>query len=181
MLFDQIIASHRHACRISNKCPKLIHMRLVVKNLAFVFAARDGAELSSADSIPHSELQGPHQRRTSCRDNLLSDCNHYLIQSSEVTSDFKVTLPINSCQSTEHVCSRNPDMVKDQPTVIHAVIAKLSAEIPNFDSLQWNMGLQVPDLYHKWLHSKIVFINDQSCKYNCVVCNNAHAPRPHLS
>ena len=99
VLFDQIIASHRHACGISNKCPKFVHMRLVVKNLSFFFATWDGAELASADSVSHRELQRSHQRRASCRDDLLSDCYHYLIQGSEVTSNFKVTFLVDSCQS----------------------------------------------------------------------------------
>ena len=71
-------------------------------------------------------------------------------------------------------------MVEHQPTVIHAIVAKFGAQIPNFNSFQWNMGLQVPDLHHKWLHSKIVFFHNQSRKYDCVVCNDAHAARPHF-
>ena len=156
-------------------------MRLIVKNLSFFLAARYGAKLSSTDRIPHSELQRPHQGRTSCRDDLLSDCNHYLIQGSEITSNFKVTLPIDSGQSTKHVFSRNPDMVEHQPAVVHAIIAKLGPQIPNFYSFHWNVCLQVSYLYHEWLHSEIVFINDKSCKYNCMICNDPQAARPKLS
>lgn len=50
-------------------------------------------------------------------------------------------------------------MIEAKISIVHDVIAELSSDIADLDTLHWLVILKAPDLHHEGLYAKIVILD----------------------
>jgi len=111
-------ADDTHHVLFSKEGAELVHVRLVVEDFTFNLFAGNSAELSSASSVPHSNQECLTDFVASEGHDLVSNLNHGLIDSFWIASHFKSSILFNVSEATQHVLTRNSNLVKHQPAIV---------------------------------------------------------------
>jgi len=156
-------------------------MCLVVKQSAFFSRAFLISKLLSAHRISGGYQDSSVHEQTHRSDQVLAGVHHYLIDSSNVSLDFEVSLCSDFSELAEHVETRDADIIEHQPSVIVAISSQLGSNVAYSDSRHRFASFSISDLDHENLNSDRVSIEDKVSEYCRIVSPPAHTSRPVLS
>ena len=140
-------ADRSHNVGVRKSGAEFEHMALVVQKLALFLGARNGRELTAADSVPRAYNKCLFHHRAGADDQLSADAHHRRVYSFGVASHFQRPFLVDVSEACELVCARDSHLVEHNPAIVLCIVAKLAAKVAHLYARHMLVSRAVANLH----------------------------------
>ena len=174
------LAGEEDCQAIAQVLSEVLHVDLVVEELALLFGTRLVRELPPANSISRSNHARAEQVEGAAHNDRQSGLTHDLIEHSRVRFELEIALFRDLGEPAEHRASGHLVVSEQEVAIIDTIVAQLGPNISNLDPWEGLVRLTIPDLNDEWLHTVVLFERDAASEDHSMIRLEAESSRPKL-
>lgn len=163
------LAGEEDCQAIAQVLSEVLHVDLVVEELALLFGTLLVRELPPANSISRSYHARAEQVEGTAHNDRQSGLTHDLIEHSRVRFELEIALFRDLGEPAEHRAPGHLVVSEQEVAIIDTIVAQLGPNISNFDPWKGLVRLTIPDLNDEWLHTVVLFKSDAASEDHSMI------------
>ena len=163
------LAGEEDCQAIAQVLSKVLHVDLVVEELALLFGTRLVRELPPANSISRSYHARAEQVEGAAHNDGQSGLTHDLVEHSWVRFELEFAFFRDLGEPAEHRAPGDLVVSEQEIAIIDTIVAQFGPDVTNLDSWQGFVRLTIPDLDDEWLHTVVLFECDAASEHHSMI------------